>query len=269
MYFVVGEKTLFRNPAMIFSCCALLLCFANSASAQQAQLPRPTANAAHPPVAMGESHATPQASGSARQHPAATAGKSTKTLPLPYSHAIQPATVTLRDGKLAIVANNSNLSQILQQVSNISGMSIHGLDKGLHIFGVYGPGNARDVLTDLLTGSDYNFIIVGGADGAPPRALILTARDANPPPVPNAPGMAPNAPGITAVYPTSAPTAGRGAGEQSESEADPSDPNALGPGAIAPVPSLDDKDDATRAQNTLDRLQHIQDQQQQQENPQH
>ncbi|HUX44455.1 MAG TPA: hypothetical protein VMV57_06865 [Terracidiphilus sp.] len=258
MYFVVGEKTLFKYLKIIFSCCAILLSFANAGSAQATWAPRSTLIARHPPVAIGESQRALPASRTARQSLSASSDKSTEALALLLSQAVEPATVTLRDGKLTIAANNSNLIQILQDVSNISGMSIHGLDKGLHIFGVYGPGNARDVLIELLTGSDYNFIIVGGADGATPRALILSARNPNAPPVPNAPG-------ITAVRPTTSLTAERGAEEQRELEEDPSVPDALGPGAIAPVPSLDDKDDATRTRINLERLQQMQDQQQQQQ----
>ena len=171
-------------------------------------------------------------------------------MPPPSSQATQPATVTLRDGKVTVEANNSNLTQVLQDLANISGMSINGLDKGPRIFGVYGPGNARDVLADLLAGSGYNYIMVGGANEGTPRELILTAQNGD------APALAP-------VHPTKVSSADQEGSERPELETNPPAANVLGPGAVAPAPSLDEQDGNTRAQNALQRQQHIQDQQQQ------
>ncbi len=249
MYFVQGEMTRLRRGAFLLSCCAALICSAHTSSAQDAQFLGPVANVS--PAHVGTAAPQPALDGSAttRKHPASTKGQSAGKLPPPSSEAIQPATVTLRDGKVTVEANNSNLTQILQDLANLSGMTINGLDKGPRIFGVYGPGNARDVLTDLLVGSGYNFIIVGGANEGTPRELILTAQNAN-------------GPAIAAVHPNTVPSADREVSEQSELKTNPSAPNTLGPGAVAPAPSLDEQDDNTRAQSALQRLQHIQDQQQ-------
>lgn len=86
----------------------------------------------------------------------------------------QPAAVSMKNGELTVNAANSDLSQILRDVARVSGMTIKGLGEGPRIFGVYGPGNSRVVLDDLLVDSGYNFIIVGGADGTLPRELFLT-----------------------------------------------------------------------------------------------
>src|SRR5579872_4699669 len=80
----------------------------------------------------------------------------------------QPPKVTLQDGQLTVHAENSDLETILGDVAQLSGMRIEGLDTSAHVFGVYGPANPREVITELLDGLGYNFMLVGGTeDGAP------------------------------------------------------------------------------------------------------
>ena len=158
---------------------------------------------------------------------------------------IQPATVTLDNGMLTVVANNAELTRVLQRVADLCGMTISGLDKSRRIFGVYGPGYPRDILRDLLVGSGYNFIMVGGAIDGIPRALLLTYPTTN-----TAASSQVNSP------PT--PFTGHGNAAQPEEEVAAPD---LGPGAIPPAPSQNDQDDNIRVRQTMDRLQHMQEQQ--------
>jgi hypothetical protein len=168
---------------------------------------------------------------------------------------MRPATVSLNNGRLTVDANNSDLTQILQDLADISGMTINGLKKGPRIFGVYGPGNSRDILTDLLAGSGYNYIMVGGAMNSTPRELLLISRKSN-------------APGITPASQRQGPAMERDEDEQPELEMAPPvlnvlpTPDSFGPGAISPVPSPNDMDDNTRVQQNLQRLQQMQEQQQ-------
>jgi len=125
--------------------------------------------------------AAPQAKPSAAVAPTAPASL--------LDHPPQPAKVTLASGKLTIDADNSTLAEILHQVSQTGGMKIDGLQGGngnQRVFGSYGPGTPRDVLTSLLNGSGYNFLMVGQTPSGVPRQLALTARPAggvpNPPP---------------------------------------------------------------------------------------
>lgn len=111
------------------------------------------------------------------------------TAPSLLDHPAKPAKVTLVSGNLTIDANNSTLTDILQQVSSAGGMQVKGLQDGSadqRIFGSYGPGKPRDVLTSLLNGSGYNFLMVGQTSSGAPRQLALTARPTggvpNPPP---------------------------------------------------------------------------------------
>jgi hypothetical protein len=93
----------------------------------------------------------------------------------------------LDSGQLTVQADNSSLSEILQQVSAAGGMKIQGLQAGgdQRIFGSYGPAAPRDVLSELLNGSGYNVMMLGQTSAGVPRELSLTMRTVGG--VPNAP----------------------------------------------------------------------------------
>jgi hypothetical protein len=55
---------------------------------------------------------------------------------------------------------------------------VEGFDADQRIFGVYGPGPARDVLSQLLQGSGYNVLLVGEQGQGTPREIVLSARHA-------------------------------------------------------------------------------------------
>jgi hypothetical protein len=99
-----------------------------------------------------------------------------------------PATVTANDKKLSVKADNSSLSQILHQVSSATGMKLDGLGSDERVFGVFGPGEPREVLTALLNGTSYNVMMVGDLPSGAPRELLLSRRGAG-----GAPAPAPNA----------------------------------------------------------------------------
>ena len=46
------------------------------------------------------------------------------------------------------------------------------------VFGKYGPGPACDVLSELLEGSGYNVLMIGGRDTSAPLKIILSVRSA-------------------------------------------------------------------------------------------
>jgi hypothetical protein len=72
------------------------------------------------------------------------------------------------------VAANSSLSQILKEISTQTGATLEGLGRDQRIFGIYGPGPARDVITQILDGSSYNVLMVGDSGQGTPRQIILT-----------------------------------------------------------------------------------------------
>lgn len=174
--------------------------------------------------------------------------------PLPTNEPAQPATVKLDHGQLTVQANNSDLDQILNRVASISGTDIEGLKQTTRVFGVYGPGNPQDVLSDLLSGMGYNFVMVGSLPDGSPRELVLT------------PGGGP----------LPEPTQARGNPMPPVDEQPPDDQVQYGPGAIQHVPpnmQPGDQDNYQRQQENMQRLEQMrqqmqQQQQQQQDNPQ-
>jgi hypothetical protein len=110
------------------------------------------------------------------------------------------ATVVWDSHGLSIVAANSSLIQILKDISAATGAKVEGLGVDERIFGTYGPGQARDVISQLLDGSGYNVLMVGDQGEGTPRQIELSNRPNGPAPV--------------------APT-GRNSGNDEETEAEP------------------------------------------------
>ncbi len=93
----------------------------------------------------------------------------------PANEAPSQPTVTWNSQGLHIQASNSSLSQILNAVSTQTGAKVEGVSGDERVFGDYGPGPARDVLSQLLRGSNYNFLLLGDQGQGTPRQVILTA----------------------------------------------------------------------------------------------
>ncbi|MGH9582623.1 MAG: hypothetical protein ACRD4O_06790 [Bryobacteraceae bacterium] len=105
------------------------------------------------------------------------------------SEPAQPAKVDLQAGRLTITATNSSLSAILDQIARMGGTKIEGLQTAgnadQRIFGEYGPGAPREVLSELLVGCGYNVVMLGTTPAGTPKELAVSAR---------APGGVPNPP---------------------------------------------------------------------------
>ena len=94
-----------------------------------------------------------------------------------FDPAAAPAVVWDSQG-LSITATNASLQQILKEVGTDTGAKIEGLSSDQRVFGVYGPGQAKDVLSQLLQGSGYNVLMIGDLGPGTPRHIILSARQA-------------------------------------------------------------------------------------------
>jgi hypothetical protein len=156
-YFVARHLTIVAFVALVASVSAQLSS-ANRSSAQTSAL-------AHDPGRQpASSPASPTPATSLLDHPA------------------QPARINLTSGRLTVLANNSSLSDILHQISDAAGMKVEGLHSAgnadQRIFGSYGPGTPREVLSDLLDGSGYNVLMLGVTPSGAPRELSLTSRAA-------------------------------------------------------------------------------------------
>ena len=58
----------------------------------------------------------------------------------------------------------------------VTGAKVEGLGADERVFGAYGPGQARDVLSQLLQGSGYNVLMIGDQGQGAPRQIVLTVR---------------------------------------------------------------------------------------------
>lgn len=161
-----GRTAPFRRAWTITAACALALSIPPALAAQS---PKPS-----PPVVQS----------SAAQNVAPPVAPQ-----FPASLADQPpaaATITFRDGQLTINAHNSTLLQILQAITAQTKMKVQGSPGDHRIFGTYGPSKPDVVLSDLLAGFDFNFLVVGKASNGAPEQLILagTANNTPEPPQP-------------------------------------------------------------------------------------
>jgi hypothetical protein len=62
-------------------------------------------------------------------------------------------------------------------VSTATGTSFEGIGADERVFGAYGPGLARDVLSQLLHGTGYNVLMIGDQGQGAPRQIVLTSRN--------------------------------------------------------------------------------------------
>lgn len=177
------------------------------------------------------------------------------TAPSLLDHPPQPATVSLASGKLTVQANNSSLSDILNQVATAGGMKLEGLQTSANsdqrVFGSYGPGAPRDVLSELLNGSGYNVIMLGETPSGAPRELTLTAR--------NSAG--------TASAPTQSPSAVRNGDDQDQDEVQPTRYTDEQQNLTPPPGPPEMRNGVRTPQQMLQELQKMRDQQQQQQQP--
>jgi hypothetical protein len=126
-------------------------------------------------------HPTPTAAHSATPPapaaPAPVLAKEPETPHWPANERAHPAAVTWDSQGLRIEAANSSLQQILNDVSTATGAKVEGLGADERVFGAYGPGQVRDVLSKLLQGSAYNVIMIGDQGQGAPRQIVLTSRN--------------------------------------------------------------------------------------------
>lgn len=181
---------LFDSPVSKTSPCVLLvaalavtLCGAQTAAGQTPTQTPATKHAAaahkavHAHTRPGKAHvaaAAGQASGQAASAPEQP--KAPEAPHWPANEHAALATVTWDSHGLRIEATNSSLQQILKDVATATGAKVEGLGADERVFGEFGPGQARDVLSKLLHGSGYNVIMIGDQGQGAPRQIVLSSR---------------------------------------------------------------------------------------------
>ena len=105
--------------------------------------------------------------------------------------------VAYQGGQLTIDAVNTSLADVLTMVAEKTGATID-IPPGTGTEPVFmhaGPGPANDVITQLLTGSNFNFIIVDSQQYRDePIQVLLTEKQGGNAPVPNTVAVAPAPP---------------------------------------------------------------------------
>lgn len=148
---------------------------------------KPSARA-HKRIAAGKT-ATP----AAQTAPALAADTTPKPPDWPANDHPAEATVVWNSHGLRIDAANSSLLQILKDVAAATGAKVEGMGADQRIFGAYGPGPAREVLSQLLDGSGYNVLMIGDRGQGTPRQIVLSAQPKGPaPPATNNPNLGSN-----------------------------------------------------------------------------
>lgn len=104
----------------------------------------------------------------------------------PVNDPPQQASVRWTAQGLMVDAKNSSLEQILNDIAAQSGAKVEGIGSDERVFGIYGPGQPRDVLSQLLEGTGYNVIMVGDSERGVPQRILLSERPTG--------GVQPNAP---------------------------------------------------------------------------
>jgi hypothetical protein len=169
-----------QTALLLIAAAALLALPAGAFQTPQAGSPAPSDATAHPaPHHHHVKSLLPQAT-----------PKETTTVPAP-AEAAAPETphwpvnetpgkpeITWDSHGLRIAASNSSLHTILDEVSTATGAKVEGLGADERVFGDYGPGDARDVLSQLLHGSGYNVLMIGDQGKGTPREIVLSTRHA-------------------------------------------------------------------------------------------
>ena len=142
--------------------------------------PAPTQPAAHPATpARTHAHKKPSPAKPAAQAapaPAPAAPAAPQIPDWPANRKPADATVVWDSQGLTIQAANSSLDQILREVSLKTGIKVDGMGTDQRIFGTYGPGPAREVLSALLDGSGYNILMIGDQGQGTPRSIVLSGK---------------------------------------------------------------------------------------------
>jgi hypothetical protein len=140
--------------------------------------PVPTASPAQPAPVPNTAPASP---------PAATA--QTAVDAPPTDQPPSPPQVTYRNGLLTVQAVNSTLGSLLTAIRNKAGIQFEGLEGGSErVAVVMGPAPEGDVLAAILSGSQFDFVVLERPDSPGIVQRVILSRRAGS--TPAAPGVA-------------------------------------------------------------------------------
>jgi hypothetical protein len=108
-----------------------------------------------------------------------------------------PPQVVFHNGQLSITAQNSTLGDILRAVRNQTGAAVEvPANATERVAGNFGPGPARDVMSSLLNGSHFNYVLLGSATNpdALDRVILIVKSSSAEPAAPETASASPPAP---------------------------------------------------------------------------
>jgi hypothetical protein len=185
-----------RPPATMatWATAAVLIALVASGRLADAQLPAPTPIQSWPtptrpvqqPAQINNLNATKPSPSTPAPAAAQTPAPETPKPDWPVNDKPVPAKVTWDSRGLTIEATNSSLDAILKDVATATGAKVDGKVGDERVFGSYGPGSARDVISQLLDGTAYNVLMVGDQGEGTPRQIVLSNRPTGPAPTNNA-----------------------------------------------------------------------------------
>jgi len=166
---------------LLMAFCAPLLFAQDDMPPETAAPPAALATASHRHARPSPAHPAVPATTAAQAEPETVEPATPAPAPMPQwpinEQPGQPV-VTWDSHGLSIDAANCSLQQILKAVSVATGAKVEGMTGDQRVFGEYGPGQARDVLSELLQGAGYNVIMVGDLGQGTPRQILLSVRRA-------------------------------------------------------------------------------------------
>lgn len=112
------------------------------------------------------------------------------------SIAAVPPQVSFQDNQLTIVAPNSTLADILRAVRKQTGAEIDIPAAPERVVTRLGPGPAREVLSDLLNGSRFNYVLLGAPGNEAMLTRIVLVQKTPTVAAPTAPAVAENQAGM-------------------------------------------------------------------------
>ncbi len=154
--------------------CVQMLIAVPQLAAQPPAVP-PAAHSGHQ-AAHPKHHSTKAHSAAAQAAAVPEAPKAPEAPKWPANDHPAQASVVWDSQGLRIDATNSSLQQILKDVETATGVEVEGMGDDERVFGAYGPGLARDVLSQLLHGSGYNVLMIGDLGKGAPRQIVLSSR---------------------------------------------------------------------------------------------
>jgi hypothetical protein len=159
-----------RGLAILAVAASLLVTQAHAAQFVQAPSPAPAHKTAHRHTRTTPAQADPPPQAEPATPPTPPAPD------WPVNDSPGKPEVTWDSHGLRIAATNASLHQILTDVAAATGAKVEGMATDERVFGEFGPGQARDVLSQLLNGSGYNVLMIGDQGQGTPRQIVLSAR---------------------------------------------------------------------------------------------